>query len=180
MKTILSKTQLNQQKRRDRALKFLRNKITGKDVTKRRYDNMPRIGHVYYFRYLAKGRKDLPYWDASPVIICVNRLRDGFQGLNMHYLPPRIRNYLFSVLDNYTVGATTETKRMQISYNILKNASGAKAFQPCFKRYLYPYCRSKFEHIPHESWEDVIMMPLANWQGASQGTVYAHSKKRLT
>ena len=51
--------------------------------------------------YEIKG-KDKPYYDYS-LTICVKRYPTGFMGVNLHYLAPRYRHYLWMVCMNSLV-----------------------------------------------------------------------------
>ena len=47
----------------------------------------PEIGKMYLFQYDAKHKKILPYWDRFPLIFPFDYAKDGFYGINLHYLP---------------------------------------------------------------------------------------------
>ena len=44
-------------------------------------------GSMMLFNYDPKLKRDLPYYDTFPLIFVVGPAKDGFHGLNMHYLP---------------------------------------------------------------------------------------------
>lgn len=53
--------------------------------------NVPQIGKMYFFQYDPKLKNKLPYYDRYPLIFCVRPLKDGFHGLNLHYLSYKYR-----------------------------------------------------------------------------------------
>ena len=59
------------------------------------------LGKMYMFMYdRPKGKDKLPYYDYFPLTICVKRYPTGFMGVNLHYLAPRYRHYLWMVYMN--------------------------------------------------------------------------------
>jgi hypothetical protein len=57
-----------------------------------------KIGRMYMFSYDAKWKDKLPYWDAFPLIFPIDFKKDGFLGINLHYLPPVLRAKLMDEL----------------------------------------------------------------------------------
>ena len=51
----------------------------------------PVIGQLYLFQYDAKWKDILPYWDMWPLIFPFDYAKNGFYGINLHYLPPNAR-----------------------------------------------------------------------------------------
>ena len=54
-------------------------------------------GFLYMFSYKAKTREDLPYYDQYPVVFPFRQTKEGFYGLNMHYIP---LDYRAILMDN--------------------------------------------------------------------------------
>ena len=54
----------------------------------------PLIGKMYLFQYKAKWDEKLPYWDMWPLIFPFDYAKDGFYGINLHYLPINDRTNL--------------------------------------------------------------------------------------
>lgn len=148
------------------------------DRRKVQFDSAPQIGRMYLYDYFPKGAKTLPYYDLSPLTIVIEKYNDGFLGLNLHYLEPRLRLQLLEALEKYTTGQN-ENRRLQVSYQILKGASSARAFKPCVKRYLYSQVKSRFARIDPENWGRVVLLPLARFRKATQTQVWSDSRKRI-
>ncbi|MDP7367169.1 MAG: hypothetical protein QGH83_07900, partial [Candidatus Pacebacteria bacterium] len=53
-------------------------------------------GKMYTFGYDAKLKAILPYWDKFPLIVVLDTYKDGFLGLNFHYLSPIDRQKFFT------------------------------------------------------------------------------------
>ena len=81
------------------------------------------MGGMYMFVYDAKYQDTLPYWDRFPLVIVTDLTKNGFQGLNLHYLSPRDRVKLLDGLYAMTVKETVEKDlRFDFSYNDIKRS----------------------------------------------------------
>ena len=58
----------------------------------------PIVGRMYLFQYDAKFKDILPYWDVWPLIFPFDYAKNGFYGINLHYLPPAARHNLLVAL----------------------------------------------------------------------------------
>ena len=140
--------------------------------------SVPRIGALYHFIYDAKNKDTLPYWDMLPVSMPIIMYENGFLGLNFHYLHPYARAKLLDKLqDVYASVGTNEARRIQLSYEVLKGASGMAEFRPCIKRYLVDHIKSPTYEIPASQWFAAVVLPVARFQGAALTRVYSDSRK---
>lgn len=135
-------------------------------------------GSMYLFAYDAKHKETLPYWDRYPLVFPFQMEKDGFLGINLHYLPPSLRAELLSALMSLK-STSVKSRDLALSYSVLNSFSKLRYFKPCVKRYLSGHVRSRFLYIEPEEWPVAIFLPLQKFQGASAGKVYADSKKRL-
>jgi len=137
-------------------------------------------GRMYMVHYDPKHKKTLPYYDTFPLIIPLERYKDGILALNLHYLPPIFRAKLLDGLyDTLTNDKFDEKTKMQISYQTLKGASKIKYFEPCIKRYLGKHFRSRFIKIEPQKWTPAVFLPIEDFQKASKNKVWADSRKML-
>jgi hypothetical protein len=135
------------------------------------------IGKMFMFFYDPKLKQILPYYDKFPMIMLVSVDTDGFTGLNLHYLPPKLRAQLMDAL--YTLRNNNkydDSTKLQISYEILTSASKFRYFAPCFKRYLYGHVQSNFLYVSPENWDKALMLPTERFAKATTSTVYAQSQ----
>lgn len=135
------------------------------------------IGKMFMFFYDPKLKQILPYYDKFPMIILVSVDQDGFTGLNLHYLPPKLRAQLMDAL--YTLRNNNkydDSTKLQISYEILTSASKFRYFAPCFKRYLYGHVQSNFLYVSPENWDKALMLPTERFAKASASEVHADSQ----
>jgi hypothetical protein len=152
---------------------------------------VPMIGQMYLFAYDPKTKDKLPYYDRYPLVIPFDSKRlggrasgssssQGFMGLNMHYLPLRLRARLMDAL--YTVISDEnydERTHLQISYDLLSSVTRYRFYKPCIKQYLFSNVRTKFFRIDPKSWDIALFMPLERFSGASTSAVHRDSYSKV-
>lgn len=140
----------------------------------------PLTGQMYLFNYDAKHKDTLPYFDRFPLVFPFKKVKGGFYGINLHYLPLQYRAKLMDALYDVTNNNRyDETTRLRISYDILNQASRFRYFKPCVKRYLTSQLRSRFLYIYPSEWDIALFLPLERFQGASKATVFKDSRQAL-
>ena len=128
-----------------------------------RFRRVPSIGQMYMFQYDPKYKDVLPYYDR-------------FYGLNLHYLPLRLRARLMDALYD-TVG--TDGDQFQITYNILNKASKLRFFKPCVKHYLFGHVKSRFFYIDPKEWDIALFLPTERFVKANKARVHRDSIARI-
>lgn len=137
------------------------------------------IGTMAFFRYDAKHKDTLPYWDQFPLVIPIDFYNDGFLGLNLHYLDYRSRAILLDKLSEFTStpGLTPKT-RLQVSYEFLNGAKNFKEIKPTVHRYLYNHMDSQFLRVNPSEWETALYLPVEKFVGASKNKVWKDSNRK--
>lgn len=134
------------------------------------------IGKMILFNYDPKWKHKLPYYDIYPLIFPIEIYKDGFLGINLHYLPKKERAILmvalFTILSDKNFDENT---KLNISYKVLKESIKFKLFKPCVKRYLNAHIRSSFYKINTNMWNLVLMLPLEKFQKQGIDVVYRDS-----
>lgn len=137
-------------------------------------------GHMYHFFYDPKTKATLPYYDRFPLIFMVGPAPDGFYGLNLHYLPPKLRalmmDSLYEVVSNKRYDQNT---KLRISYDLLKGASKYRYFKPTFKHYLNDHVNSRFIKVDSSEWDIALFLPTERFEKASKSRVFADSRKMI-
>lgn len=133
-----------------------------------------RLGHLYLFKYDALTKDVLPYFDRFPIIFVIKPMKDGFLGLNMHYLPFNYRARLMDALYEYVTGED-DKQRLRITYKILSQTSKLRFFRPCLKHYLNNQVRSRFVHVTPKDWETAVFLPLQRFTNVSTRVVHKDS-----
>ena len=140
----------------------------------------PLPGRMYMYVYDPKTKAKLPYYDKFPLIIMVGPAPKGFYGINLHYLPPKLRALLMDNL--YTVASDRrydENTKLRISYDILKGASKYRYFKPTFKHYLNAHVNSQFLKIDSAEWDIALFLPTERFEKAKKSRVFADSRKAV-
>jgi hypothetical protein len=138
------------------------------------------IGKMYFYFYDPKTKDTLPYYDRFPLVIPIESYRDGFLGLNLHYIHPKQRLILLDKLSETATNSNFDSKtKLRVSYSYLAGASKAFEATPCIKRYLYSHIQSRFLEISADEWDIAAMLPVETFVGATTSKVYADSRKKF-
>lgn len=142
----------------------------------------PRLGpgRMLHFFYDPKTKATLPYYDRFPLIFYVQPAKGGFHGINLHYLPPKLRAVMMDNL--YDIASDrkyNEGTKIELSYKILSGASKYKYFKPTFKHYLYNHVKSRLIEISSAEWDIALFLPTERFEKASKTTVWNDSRKMI-
>jgi len=133
-------------------------------------------GGLYFFYYDPKTKADLPYYDRFPLVLVLDIQKDGFLGLNLHYLPIRERIALLDKLMDFAVtDRNNDIQRMHLSYDILNASRRYKEFKPCLKKYLMNHVQSKILAVQPNEWEIAAWLPIQQFRKSSTATVWQES-----
>ena len=138
--------------------------------------NVTRIvpGELYLFAYDAKHQETLPHWDMFPLVFPFRKLKDGFIGLNMHYLPYHLRIRLLDQLMSFKTGSgMTEDTRLKLSWNTIMGVSKMKIAEACVHRYLLAQVQSPFKKIGAEDWTTALMLPVERFVGSPKQQIWS-------
>ena len=139
------------------------------------------IGEMALFVYDAKLKAKLPYFDKYPLIFKLEDYGDSFLGMNVHYLPPRLRARLMDALyDTVTNQRYDDNTRLRINYKILSSAAKYSAFKPCVKKYLRSQMRYTMIKIDSVEWDITLFLPIAQFSGAGKNKVYSDSRRMVS
>lgn len=135
-------------------------------------------GHMYMYFYDPKTRDSLPYYDAFPLTIMVQRAPGGFYGLNLHYLSLKTRVlFLDKLSETLTNDRFDETTRFRIRYDLLNGVKKYREFQPCFKRYLSNHIDSRLMLVQPKDWNIAMFLPTEQFVNAKKQSVWSDSRK---
>ena len=135
----------------------------------------PSGGRMSMFFYDPKTKNRLPYYDTFPLVLPLETAKGGFIGLNFHYLPYGARFAFLQKLQTYASNAKfDQSTKIQASYDSIKSN---KYVEASIKRYLYSQVRSQFLRVDVNEMALAAYLPVAQFQGASMGSVFAKSRK---
>jgi hypothetical protein len=162
-------------------LRNLNRKNLLKDPAMRHDIYRPRIGRMYMYQYTAKYEDELLYYDKFPLILMVGPAgKNGFYGLNLHYLPYQVRAIFFDKLLDYANNAKfDETTKLKLSYNMLKAATRLRAFAPCFKKYLFNQLESRLAEVQPIDWEMAVFLPTDQFVFQTRQSVWRDSLAQI-
>jgi hypothetical protein len=136
------------------------------------------IGRMYHFIYDAKLKDQLPYWDRFPLVFPVEMYSDGFLGINLHYLSPRLRARLMDRLSStLSDKRLNERAKLRISYQLLSGAKKYRLFKPTLKRYLFSKVQSRFIQIDPQEWQVALFLPTEKFQKQTAKRVWSESQR---
>lgn len=135
--------------------------------------NRPMDGSLNLFLYSPKYEKKLPYYDRFPLVIPVKRTRNGFIGMNFHYLPYLLRFKL--LMDLLPKGIMDRSvKKLFVRYPEIKDIDLAK---PVIKRYLLDRVQSNYRYFNLEDYMTMMMAPIENFAKKPKVAVWADSRR---
>lgn len=138
--------------------------------------DIPRLGSFHFFVYDAKTKDKLPFWDAFPLMLCIDidMVNNSILGLNLHYLSPKLRvRIMAELLELKNNNRYTSNTRLIATYQRLKLISNFPLIGKMVKRYLFSHVRSKFIVVDPEVWGLAINLPVERFQKASNKDVWA-------
>lgn len=122
-------------------------------------------GEMILYEYDPKHKDTLPVYDKYPLIIFLERTKDGWYGANLHYLPPRLRQDIFENLIN---------KRNLAS--VKRFLEGNEHTKHCLKRYLAKQVKSRPRKIPKKEWDIAIYLPFEGFRKQSAKQAWRKSR----
>lgn len=166
-------------KKRLASVSRVQNNVILKDPALNRVQK-PFMGRMYMYFYDPKTKETLPYYDRFPLIIMVKKEKNGFTGLNLHYLPPVLRAKFFDNLTEFTNNKKyDESTRFRLTYNFLKSSTKMDLFKPCFKRYLTSQITTRITEVPATEWEVALFLPTDKFVKNSRNTVWRKSRQMI-
>ena len=125
----------------------------------------PHFGRLNMFIYSPRDAKKLPYYDTFPLVLPLEQYSDGFLGINLHYLPMKLRLTLFN-----------EKTVLNVTYNKVK---GIRLVKPTIHKYLAGYTRSQFRRIDADELTVATLLPVQRFKKASADAVWSDSRKMV-
>jgi len=136
------------------------------------------VGRMYLFRYNPIGRQTLPYYDRFPLVILISMQKEGFMGLNLHYLPMDLRQRLFyNLLNRASQSEFRWNTYLKIDYDYLRSKTLLRSHKACIKRYRYDQIYGRMANVPAPEWEIAVHLPLASWRKAGEGRIFKDSRE---
>jgi len=137
-------------------------------------------GEMYMFYYDAKHKATLPYWDKFPLVFPFSKVKDGFLGLNLHYLPYQYRAKLLDALMAFKSDSRLdENTKLEFSWKTIASAARFSPAKVCVKHYLDGHVKSQFKKVDADNWATAILLPVSQFQGAREQQVWQDSMNKI-
>ena len=160
---------------RELSVRWYRNKIkahapriTGPELLseaeKKKITARPNYGMMNLFWYKPLNAKRLKYYDLYPLVIPFKKHRNGFTGLNFHYLSVPMRMNLLERLSAFEDSGTLYSLDVNDIDQLLAfewmEVKGMKGIKPIVRRYLANYVYSNFLKIGLEDMVVASLLPV--------------------
>ena len=140
-----------------------------------------REGQMFMFNYQPVHKSKLAYYDTFPVIFILKIESDGFLGINLHYLPPQLREKVFINLLTFTSGGleSDSTRLILIYEKLMARPKYRHYLKPCIKKYLYKRIDSYMLRIPPEDWYIATFLPLERFLKKHRSLVWVETRQKI-
>lgn len=190
MFVMLSRASYEERRRLETmALTWLQLKVKGlKTNTNLEYVKTSRKfieGKLYFYIYDAKWKNILPIWDAFPLTLVLGTYKNGFLGLNLHYLKVHDRIKLIRFLvDEFSLWAISKDPTisprsefyMNINWEMLKRLKFEELYKSCIKRYLFDHVKSRIVPLESHEWAYSIFLPAQDFRKNANARKSANNK----
>ena len=135
-----------------------------------------RLGRMYFFRYRPEQPRDM--YDEFPLIFLLSEEPDTFDGINFHYLSPKLRAILLGKMLMYLNNQDYSDRTKLFARKFRSMIQTNKRFRHAkviYKRYKAEDVQSKILQVHPLDWELAITVPTERFKTISGGR--AASKK---
>lgn len=136
-------------------------------------------GEMYIFKYDAKTKDTLPYYDMYPLVLPFRKMENGFLGVNLHYMPYGARFFTLKQLSKFTTDRSLdEDTRVRLSWRLLESSIKFDAARACVKHYLSDFLQTRLTKIPYPDWIIASQLPVEGFIGAPKSTVWRDTREK--
>ena len=142
----------------------------------------PNYGMMNLFSYSPETAEKLDYYDMFPLSIPVAKHRDGFTGINFHYLPIPLRVKLLNTLvESFKDDGNN---RLDMTW---RNISGLRSVRPIVRRYKARNVNSLFLKLTVEDMLIAVLLPVQQFysgaynsrRSVSENLVYRETRNKV-
>ena len=176
---------------RELSTRWYRGKITSmggsnmtatQHITQGKTTARPNFGMMNLFSYRPETAEKLPYYDLFPLSIPVAKHRDGFTGINFHYLPIPLRVKLLNTLVESF--ADDDKGKLNMTW---RGISNLRTVRPIVRRYKAKNVNSKFLKLTVEDMLIAVLLPVQQFysgeyrsrKSVSSNQVYRDTRRRI-
>ena len=152
--------------------------------TSKAYMGMP--GRMFTFLYNPKTKRDLEYFDVTPLIITLPKEKIDIEdntilAMNLHYLEPDLRAELIDKMLKIAFSRKGEKSPpkgvgyFRIDYDLLKTIRFVYGM-PCIRSYSPTRIIGRPIMIPSNEWGNAVELPVQNFVKAKSGKIWVESR----
>jgi hypothetical protein len=119
------------------------------------FHNYIQGGSMIHFKYDAKHKDTLPFWDKYPTIIVLKYQGSRMLGLNLHFVPFPLRKVITEYVLKQNINNIKKNKPISIDYNTMKQFLVASRATICIRSYLVGRITSRITFV--KSHRDYIL-----------------------
>ena len=123
-------------------------------------------GNLYIYGYNPKYEKTLKYYDNFPCCLVLETTKDGWYGLNLHYLPPAMRAKLLAENN------VKSNRGLKIAQAMGRSRFGKHALH----RYIANQLTSRPKVVPQRDWEIAIQLPFEGFAKISSTQIWRKAR----
>jgi hypothetical protein len=139
-------------------------------------NSRPFYGRLNMFIYSPKHKNKLPYYDTFPLVLPLEKYKDGFLGINFHYLPIPLRMKLLDRMLDFGGDTFDENTTLKVNYQAVK---AIRLVKPTIHRYLAGYTKSQFRRIDADEFTIATLLPVQKFKKASADSVWSDSRRMI-
>lgn len=125
-------------------------------------------GQLYTYTYDPKWKKTLDFYDTQPIIIFLDNAPKGHYGLNIHFLPQKMRNIIFK-----EINPSIKKNPFQSGLEKWKRLSIIKGYEKALiRRYLTNHIKGKILPIPEQYWTKFRDFPTEKFYGKTSNEIF--------
>ena len=117
----------------------------------------PTFGELNLYYYRPKTAKKLPYYDTFPIVLPFKEHKNGFMGINFHYLSMGLRVKLLQKMLVYGRPVSVKEEKIRIYWDLISNIGLVK---PTVRRYDRTQVKSLYLRIPLDDMLVGILLPV--------------------
>lgn len=142
----------------------------------------PNYGMMNLFHYQPQTAEKLPFYDLFPLVIPVEKNRDGFTGINFHFLSIPMRVAFLNLLTE--AFADDRMEKLNLTWRQISGLGKSKAI---VRRYKAKNVKSTFLRLPIEDMLIAVLLPVQKFYTGSlssrtsvpSNSVYSQTRNKM-
>jgi hypothetical protein len=130
-------------------------------------------GYIYFFNYQPPNSRNLPFYDRFPLVLSMGFNGSNVVGINLHYLPIRIRLYVMYKVVKSISSNPKENSRIRVN-SLLSSRVIRKYIMALGEEYTATGIRSKIKLVTPDEFMIMAFLPLQKFAKKQAPQVNQH------